>query len=368
MSSETARPERLPTGAPLRGDDARWDAVVRRDSSRRGAFVYGVRTTGVYCRPGCPSRTPLRSNVVLLEDADAAERAGFRACKRCRPRAGSADAEGVERVLAACRFLEEAETSPTLAELAAHVGASPRRLALDFEAHVGTTPTVYAAAVRWSRARAALHAGASVTDAAYGSGFGSRTRFSGEARDRLGMTATEFRRGGDGRCVRFAVAPCTLGLALVAATEVGVCAVLLGDRPDELVRDLARRFPKAELVGGDADFASVVDAVVASIDRPSRTCDLPLDVRGTAFQLRVWEELRRIPSGTTRTYGEVARRLGAPRSVRAVARACGENPLAVLVPCHRVLAKSGELTGYRWGLGRKRELLEREERESEARD
>ena len=344
------------------GTDAdRWAAVVARDKAADGVFVFAVRTTGVYCRPGCPSRTPRRENVRFFHSSIEAERAGFRACRRCRPREDSPELRRSELVTRACRAIEAADKPPVLSELARSSGLSASRFHRVFKSETGVTPRAYAAAVRAGRVRAQLDASATVTDALWRSGFESTGRFYESAAERLGMTPTEFRAGGSGTRIQFAVGECWLGAILVAATERGVCAILLGDDPEELLRDLQDRFPQAELIGGDSQFERTVAAVVGLIEQPAGGLDLPLDVRGTAFQQQVWEALRKIPPGTTVTYSEIAEKLGRPTAVRAVATACAANPLAVAIPCHRVVRRDGAPAGYRWGIDRKRSLLEREQ-------
>ncbi len=339
-------------------NDSRWQAIVLRDANADGSFFYSVETTGVYCRPSCGSRTPRRENVRFHLTASAAERAGFRPCKRCRPDqpAGSQRSAQVKRL---CRLLEGDE-QPSLKALASQVGLSPYHLHRVFRAATGLTPREYAAAHRARRVRALLHTSKSVTEAIYGAGYGSGGRFYERSGPLLGMTPSEYRAGGAKVVIRFAVGECSLGSIAVAATERGVCAVLLGDDPEELVHDLERRFPRARLVGGDAAFETLVSRVVGLIEAPALGVGLPLDVRGTAFQERVWKALCKVPAGTTTTYAELARRIGMPRAVRAVAHACAENPLAVVIPCHRVVRKDGALAGYRWGVQRKRVLIERE--------
>ena len=331
-------------------DDDRWQAVLDR---RGDGFVYGVVTTGVYCRPSCPSRRPHRENVRFFTSTADAERAGLRACRRC----GVPD-DRPALVAKACALLDEADLP--LAELAAAVGMSPYHFHRVFKAETGVTPKAYAAARRAERAKQHLQRDGAVTDAIYAAGFGSNGRFYAESTERLGMTPTQYRAGGTEAQVRFAVGECDLGTILVAATDKGVCAIELGDDPDELVRALQDRFHAAELVGDDAGFNELVARVVALVEHPTTNHDLPLDVRGTAFQERVWQALRTIPAGETRTYAQLAAELGAPSSVRAVAGACAANHLAVALPCHRVVRTDGSLSGYRWGVERKAALLERE--------
>lgn len=335
----------------------RWQAVVTRDAGADGTFFYSVRTTGVYCRPSCPSRTAKRENVAFHPTAEAARQAGFRPCKRCRPDEPARHSDTVEKL---CRLLETTEEVPTLDALAGYAELSPYHLHRVFKAATGLTPRAYAAAHRAARMRGRLADGDTITDAIYAAGYQSSGRFYEESNQVLGMTPSRFRAGGLDTEIRFAVGECSLGSVLVAATSVGVCAVLLGDDPNELVHDLERRFPKAQLVGADSDFESLVAKVVGLVEQPSSHVDLPLDVRGTAFQQRVWKALGAIPAGTTTSYTQLAEAIGAPRSVRAVASACAANALAVAIPCHRVVRTDGGLSGYRWGVERKRALLERE--------
>jgi AraC family transcriptional regulator of adaptative response/methylated-DNA-[protein]-cysteine methyltransferase len=341
-------------------DDARWDAVTRRDAAADGRFVYSVRSTGVYCRPSCGSRRALRENVAFHADPAAAERAGFRPCKRCNPAGASTAEQQAALVAQACRAIETAEEMPRLDALAESAGLSPYHFHRVFKAVTGLTPRAYAAAHRHQRVRDELPRSARVTDAIYDAGYGSNGRFYATSTEVLGMTPSRFRAGGAGAAVRFAVGQCSLGAILVAATDKGVCSILLGDEPEALVHDLQDRFPKAELLGGDARFEQWVAQVVGLVEAPQVGLDLPLDVRGTAFQQRVWQALREIPPGHTASYADIAQRIGEPHSVRAVAQACGANPLAVAIPCHRVVRRDGGLSGYRWGVERKRALLQRE--------
>jgi AraC family transcriptional regulator of adaptative response/methylated-DNA-[protein]-cysteine methyltransferase len=340
--------------------EARWAALVARDAGADGSFVYGVRTTGVYCRPGCASRRPRRENVAFYATGAEAEAAGFRPCLRCRPDGPAPDALRREAVARACRLIEEAEALPPLADLAGAAGLSPFHFHRVFKAVTGVTPAAYARARRAARLAEGLPGAGTVTEAIYGAGYNAASRFYAEAADRLGMEPARYRRGGAGSRIRFGVGACSLGAVLVAATETGVCAILLGDDPDALVRDLQDRFPAADLVGGDADFEAWMARVVGLVEAPGQGHDLPLDIGGTAFQQRVWTALRAIPPGTTATYADIARAIGAPGSSRAVALACGANRLAVAIPCHRVVRSDGALSGYRWGVARKRDLLTRE--------
>ncbi len=338
----------------------RWAAVVRRDPAADGHFYFSVRTTGVYCRPSCAARRARRENVAFHDSRAAAEAAGFRPCRRCRPDAPPLAKHRAGVVAAACRAIESAETAPTLAELARDAGMSRFHFHRVFKAVIGVTPRNYAIACRTRRLRAVLSRAGSVTEAIYDAGFGSSGRFYAESDRLLGMRPREFRAGGDGVAIRFAVGQCSLGAILVAATAKGVCMMALGGDPDRLVRDLQDRFPKARLVGGDCAFERIVAQAVAMVERPEAAGALPLDLRGTAFQHRVWQALRAIPSGTTTTYSAIAKRIGRPHAVRAVAKACAANPVAVAIPCHRVVRCDGGLGGYRWGIARKRALIARE--------
>jgi AraC family transcriptional regulator of adaptative response/methylated-DNA-[protein]-cysteine methyltransferase len=357
---ETAPDTAVLAGTPA-GGDPRWAAVVARDRQADGAFYYSVRTTGVYCRPSCRSRRPNPKNVAFHRTAADAERAGFRPCRRCRPDEPSASGLRAKTIAEICRSIEADAELPRLAALAARAGYSPHHFHRLFKAATGLTPRAYAAAHRASRVRRELDDRAkSVTQAIYDAGFNSGGRFY-EAADRmLGMTPTGYRDGGAGTVIHFAVGECSLGPILVAQSARGVCAILLGDDPDALVRALQDRFPRATLVGGDAAYERTVAAVVGFVERPAGGLDLPLDLRGTAFQRRVWEALRDIPPGTTATYADIAARLGLRNGARAVARACASNALAVAIPCHRVVRTDGALSGYRWGVARKRQLLMRE--------
>ncbi|HSC22759.1 MAG TPA: bifunctional DNA-binding transcriptional regulator/O6-methylguanine-DNA methyltransferase Ada [Casimicrobiaceae bacterium] len=350
------------TATSIEGDP-RWAAVLARDHGSDGSFFYSVRSTGVYCRPSCGARTPKPANVTFHASAADAERAGFRPCKRCRPDRLSPAAEQAAMIEDLCRFIETAEHVPTLDALAARAGLSPYHLHRTFRAVTGVTPRAYAAAHRAQRVREALPSAPSVTDAIYDAGYGSNGRFYDESNAVLGMTPTRYRNGGKGAEIRFAVGECSLGSILVAQSDRGICAIAIGDDPDRLARDLQDRFPLARLVGGDEAFEALVAKVVGFVEAPKIGLDLPLDVRGTAFQQRVWHAMRRIPPGKTASYAELARRIGAPSSTRAVAGACAANPLAVAIPCHRVVRSDGGLSGYRWGVERKRALLEREARE-----
>jgi AraC family transcriptional regulator of adaptative response/methylated-DNA-[protein]-cysteine methyltransferase len=341
-------------------EDARWARIVARDPAADGQFWYSVATTGVYCRPSCPSRTANPENVSIHATLAEARRTGARACRRCAPDAASAGAARAERIAAACRTIERAESPPTLAQLAAAAGMSAAHFQRVFKAVTGVTPRAYAAEHRAARVRSALEEGAPVTEAIHAAGYGSSGRFYAEAEAVLGMKPAAYRRGGAAETLRYAVAPTSLGQLLVAASTTGIAALLLGDDPEMLLADLRARFPHAQLEAGGKDFAAIVAQVAAFVEMPKATLDLPLDIRGTAFRRRVWEALRAIPPGETASYAEIARRIGAPEAVRAVAGACAANAHALAIPCHRVLRSDGSLSGYRWGTERKRALLDRE--------
>lgn len=335
-------------------DEARWAAVLARED---GDFVYSVKTTGVFCRPSCPSRRARRENVAFHATAEVARRAGFRPCKRCRP----THDERTEVVAAACARLE-ADPAPDLGTLAAELGLSPTHLARTFKAATGLTPKGWALQARAERVRGELAAGRPVTAAFHRAGYGSSGRFYAEATRTLGMSPTQRRTGGAGTTIRYAFGASWLGRVLVAATDVGICAVTLGDDEAELARGLRGWFPQATLVADDPALADLVAKVVAVVERPTLPLDLPLDLRGTAFQRRVWQALREIPAGERRTYAGLAAELGLPKGQRAVGRACATNRVSVLVPCHRVVRTDGSLSGYLWGFERKAKLLERERR------
>jgi len=342
--------------------DSGWESIIARDPAADGRVYFGVKTTGVYCRPSCPARRPRRENVRLFESREEAEHAGFHPCKRCRPDQASPAGENTAKVLSACRFIENAEQEPRFDQLALRAGLSPHYFQRAFKSITGLTPKQYAAAHRENRVRSELHNGRTVTQAIYDAGYNSNGRFYVSSDRVLGMTPSTYRRGGAGTNVHFAVGVCSLGAILVARSERGVCSIALGDDPDALVRDLQHRFPRASLTGPDAKFERLVSKVVSLVDKPRLGVSLPLDIRGTAFQQRVWRVLREIPVGSTMSYTEIARRIGTPRSVRAVGQACGANSLAVAIPCHRAVRLDGQLGGYRWGIERTRALLDREAR------
>lgn len=354
-SLELARP------APAIDEDAsRWNAVMCRDPAADGRFVYAVRTTGVYCRPSCPSRAAKRENVTFHDSGAAAERAGFRACQRCKPDGGSQAERHAAGVARACKLVGASETPPALEAMAKAAGLSASHFHRIFKAATGVTPRAYASQHRATRVAARLRSAETITDAVYGAGYNASSRFYESTNARLGMTPTTYRNGGAGAEIRFAVGDCSLGAILVATTTKGICAILIGDEPDALVRDLQDRFTKARIIGGDADFEAMVARVVGFVEAPHQALDLPLDIRGTAFQQRVWAALRTIPPGRTATYKDIAAAIGAPAAVRAVASACRANALAVAIPCHRVVRTDGATSGYRWGIARKRTLIARE--------
>lgn len=346
-------------------DDSRWNAVTARDRGHDGRFVFAVRTTGIYCRPSCPARMPRRANVTFHESPEAARRAGFRACKRCRPDESAADALQTEAVGVIARLIDREIAAdrpvPSLGELADRAGYSAFHFHRMFKRALGITPKAYAAAARNRRLGEALCHAPSVTDAIYEAGFSSGSRFYEAAAARLGMSPTARRTGGSGEAIRFGVERCSLGLLLVAATRTGVCTIEFGDDEAVLAGQLAARFPRAELSVGDREFVQMVSCVVAMVETPHEGREVPLDVRGTAFQERVWQALRRIPLGDTASYAAIAQTIGQPNAVRGVAGACAANPVAVAIPCHRVVRSDGGLSGYRWGRERKAALLAREQ-------
>ena len=341
-------------------NDPRWAAVVARDPQADGQFVYAVKTTGIYCRPSSLARLPKPQNVEFFDTAEQAQAAGYRPSKRAAKDQSDIAAQHAATVAAACRQIETAENPPVLSELAVAAGLSSFHFHRVFKAVTGLTPKGYAAAHRSRRVRERLADGDSVTDALYDAGFNSNSRFYESADQLLGMKPGDYRAAGQNNDIRFAVGQCSLGAILVAQSERGVCAILLGDDPHQLVCDLQDKFRRANLIGADQAFEQLIAKVVGFIEAPALGLDLPLDVRGTAFQERVWQALREIPVGCTASYADIAQRIGAPKAMRAVAQACGANNLAVAIPCHRVVRSDGNLSGYRWGVERKRQLLERE--------
>ena len=340
--------------------DPRWTRVKTRDKSADGLFWYSVATTGIFCRPSCPSRTANPTNVRFHDSPAAARAAGCRACKRCKPEGASLDAQNAALVAKACKLIESRSELMSLEELAGAVELSPHYFHRLFKAKIGLTPKEYASAHRASRVRKTLESGLSITQAIYDAGYNSNGRFYENAAGILGMTPKQFRRGGQDEEIRFAVGQCSLGAILVASSKKGVVSILIGEEPDSLVRTLQDRFPNAQLVGADEEYEQLVARVVGLVEAPGVDIDLPLDIRGTAFQRKVWQALRKIPAGKTASYTDIARRIGAPKAVRAVAGACAANHIAVAIPCHRVIRNDGGVSGYRWGIERKRALLERE--------
>jgi AraC family transcriptional regulator, regulatory protein of adaptative response / methylated-DNA-[protein]-cysteine methyltransferase len=358
MTMTLERPQ--PSMPPEPSDDPRWARVLARDKTADGCFWYSVATTGIYCRPSCPSRTANRKNVQLHDTLVVAKATGFRPCKRCNPDGISIEGENAAIIAQACRLIEESEEEPSLHGLAEAVGLSPSYFHRMFKAITGLTPKDYAVAHRAAKIRQGLDSGNSVTEAMYDAGFNSSGRFYEKSTGLLGMTPTQYRAGGANEEIRFAVGETSLGAILVASSKKGVASILLGADPDTLVRNLQDRFPKARLIGADSDYEALVATVVGFVEAPNLGLHLPLDVRGTAFQQRVWQALQEIPAGQTVSYAEVARRIGLPKAVRAVAGACAANNLAVAIPCHRVVRNDGALSGYAWGVERKRVLLDRE--------
>jgi len=337
----------------------RWQQVMARDARQDGRFVFAVRTTGVYCRPSCPSRRPRRESVEFFADPNEAERAGYRACLRCKPTEISSQAQ---YIACARQLLDNAEGVMTLNELSKRVGLSPFHLQRLFKRSTGLSPREYQSARRMQSVKAGLRNGQDVTTALYDAGYGSPSRLYEKAPQQLGMTPGQYSRGGAGASVTFAIAPTSLGRLLVAATERGLCAVRFGESASDLERDLRREFHAAEVHRDNAAMKKYVEPLLAVIRGENTAIDLPLDVRATAFQAKVWEKLRQIPHGETRSYGEIAREIAEPSAVRAVARACANNPVAIAVPCHRVVRSDGAESGYRWGMERKKQLLAREQK------
>jgi len=341
-------------------DDTRWAAVLARNGAADGAFVCAVRTTGIYCKPSSSTRLPKRENVEFFPSAAAAEAAGYRASRRAATGQGAALMQRADLVARACRMIADSEVQPSLDEMAMQAGLSAFHFHRVFKAETGLTPKAYANALRARRLRGELSESTSITEAIYGAGFNSNSRFYEASANLLGMSPKQYRDGGVNAEIRFAVGQCSLGAILVAQSLRGICAIFLGDDPDGLVRDLQDQFKLAKLIGGDASFEQLISQVVGFIEQPSLGLNLPLDVRGTAFQERVWQALQEIPPGVRVSYAQVAERIGSPKAVRAVAQACGANHLAVAIPCHRVVRSDGDISGYRWGVDRKLELLTRE--------
>jgi len=360
--------------APRRPAKSLWRAVETRDPSADGAFVYAVLSTGIYCRPSCPSRRPRREQVVFFSLPEAAERGGFRACLRCRPGAAPSVDPSIEKVRAVCRAVDAAiaasggtGTDLSLAVLSANAGMGPHQLERAFRRAVGITPRQYADAQRLRYLKGRLNKGDNVTRALYDAGYGSSSRLYERAPSHLGMTPATYRRGGEGMQIHYTVSDSPLGRMLVGATDRGISALYIGDSDSKLEAALHKEYPRAKIARDRTGLSKWLRKILAHLRGHEPHLDLPTDVQATAFQRRVWEELRRIPYGATRTYGEVARSIGRPAAIRAVARACATNPVSVVVPCHRVVRKSGDLAGYRWGIDRKRALLEHESKKQNPR-
>lgn len=353
----------MPTTISTNGVQAsadRWGKVCARDARADGEFVFAVKTTGIYCRPSCPSRRPKRENVVFFDVNSEAEHAGFRACKRCKPREISVTQSHALLVEQACRNLETSDKEPTLEQLAEQAKLSKFHFQRVYKAATGLTPKQYRSAVSQDRMRKALHANSTVTQAIYESGHEAASRFYDAAVKSLGMTPSAYLAGAKGEVIVYAFADCWLGVVSVAISRKGVCAVRLSDTREQGRDELNDLFPNAALILGEGDVEKFVATIVAHIEEPKMASELPLDIRGSAFQQRVWAALREIPIGSKATYSDVAQAIGAPKSVRAVAQACAANPIAIFVPCHRVVRSDGSLSGYRWGVERKQQLLEYE--------
>lgn len=341
-------------------NDPRWAAILNKDAAADGEFFFGVSTTGVYCRPSCGARQPRPENVSFFATTAEAEAAGFRPCQRCQPDQPPLAQRHAALVTALCRHMEQAETPPSLESLAQQTGLSPWHVHRIFKAITGLTPRQYALGLRTARLQAQLGSGKSVTDALHAAGFGSAAGFYAASAPALGMSPRSYRGGGADTDIHYAIGRCSLGAILVASSPSGICAISLGDAPEALASELHTRFPQARLSDGNAAFTEQLARVIALVEDPAKASALPLDIRGTAFQQRVWQALQGIPPGTTLSYTELARHIGAPAAVRAVASACAANVLAVAIPCHRVVRTDGALAGYRWGVERKRALLDRE--------
>lgn len=342
-------------------DETLWRAVLKRDARFDGKVIFAVRSTGIYCRPTCPARRPRRENVLFFGVPEAAERAGFRACLRCRPKLAAGDDPQIQMVRQACLYIERhLDQAPTLEDLSSHTGVSPYHLQRVFKRIVGITPRQYASASRLSQFKARIKKGGSVTEAIYDAGYGSSSRLYEQAPAQLGMTPASYQRGGQGMTINYTIAECALGSVLVAATDKGICSVRLGDSKEKLEAEFLSEYPAADVKRDDKHLNAMVKQIVSHVAGERKNLNLPLDIQATAFQQTVWEKLRAIPYGRTRSYGDIAREIGRPTATRAVARACATNPVALVIPCHRVVREDKSLGGYRWGLARKRALIERE--------
>jgi AraC family transcriptional regulator of adaptative response/methylated-DNA-[protein]-cysteine methyltransferase len=338
-----------------------WQAVLTKDAGRDGQFVFAVSSTGIYCRPSCPSRRPQRERVSFFQLPEQAEQAGFRACLRCHPRAGRATDPQIKMAQDVCRLIDESEGEPvTLAALSEQLGVSSFHLQRTFKSIMGISPKDYAEAARVNRFKQNVRKGAAITSAIYDAGFGSSSRLYENAAAQLGMTPATYGKGGRGAVINYAIVDTPLGRLLVAATNKGVCSVMLGDTDAALKESLLREFPAAEIRLDEKPLQSSLRVIIDHLKNKRPHVDLPLDIRATAFQRQVWEQLRAIPYGETHSYSEVAKAIGQQKAVRAVARACATNPVALVIPCHRVIREDKSLGGYRWGLERKKKLLERE--------
>lgn len=346
-------------------DEQRWQAVLARNPQADGQFVFAVLTTGIFCRPSCRARHALRQNVRFFSDADSAVAAGFRPCKRCQPDKAHPQQQRLDKVATACRLLEQ-DTPVTLDQLATEVGISPYHFHRLFKSVTGMTPKAWQQAFRARRLRNTLAESDTVTDAVLAAGFPDSSSYYRQADAALGMTARQFRRGGDDADIRYALSECSLGRCLVAESERGICAILLADSDEQLLAELHTIFPHARNVQGDEAMLERVAQVIRRLDRADAPFTLPLDLRGTAFQLQVWQALRELPAGTTISYQRLAQQIGKPGAVRAVASACAANKLAIVIPCHRVVRGDGALSGYRWGIARKAQLLQREAKKEES--
>jgi AraC family transcriptional regulator of adaptative response/methylated-DNA-[protein]-cysteine methyltransferase len=350
----------LSTRARFSNEADRWQAVVARDPEADGQFLYSVATTGIYCRPVCSARLALRKNVCFHNSCQDAERAGFRPCKRCQPNGKSRAERDAAIVAEACRMITQTNESLSLDNLADAAGLSRHHFHRMFKAQTGVTPKAFTIAHRNQRVKQEIVQQPTITKAIYGAGFAANSRFYESATAVLGMSPKVFKAGGAGTSIRFATGQCSLGKILVAASDKGVCCIMLGDDAGALAGELQSRFPNAELIGGDQPFEELIATVIQFVEHPSQGLNLPLDIRGTAFQQQVWQALQQIPVGSTASYAQIAQQIGKPKSMRAVAQACAANPIAVAVPCHRVIRTDGSLSGYRWGVERKSELLRRE--------
>ena len=344
-------------------DDIFWQVVLDNDDRFDGTFFLGVKTTGIYCRPSCRARSPKRENVAFYRTWPDAEDSGLRACLRCKPREPQFRDPAVEKVLAACEILDSGQDGVSLEALAAEVGTSPSHLQRTFKAIIGVSPRKYSEIKRMERFRAELRAGSDVAAAVYDAGFGSSSRVYEKAASGMGMTPASYKKGGRGMEIGYTIVECELGRMLVARTVKGICKVSFGDGDEDLIADLHAEYPNARIEEDSGGLKDSADAIVRHIAGDPRKLELPVDVQATAFQMRVWELLRQIPYGETITYSELAERMGDKNKVRAVAQACGRNRVAVVIPCHRVVGKSGRLTGYRWGTERKERLLSKERKD-----